>query len=149
VLHQQVVVLVVVIELSVDQEVLVVVEQYQLKLLVVELLVKEMMVELVVPIREDQDQERITVAAVAVVRLQLELMEHLDHIQDQQEAEQEELDLQLLLLLDLPPNLFILQILHAEELLCVDNLLVVAEVETDMHLVLLKQVELEVVEKVD
>jgi hypothetical protein len=89
------------------------------------------------------------VAAVAVVRLQLELMEHLDHIQDQQEAEQEELDLQLLLLLDLPPNLFILQILHAEELLCVDNLLVVAEVETDMHLVLLKQVELEVVEKVD
>jgi hypothetical protein len=149
VLHQQVVVLVVVMELSVDQEVLVVVEQYQLKLLVVELLVKEMMVELVVPIREDQDQERITVAAVAVVRLQLELMEHLDHIQDQQEAEQEELDLQLLLLLDLPPNLFILQILHAEELLCVDNLLVVAEVETDMHLVLLKQVELEVVEKVD
>jgi hypothetical protein len=149
VLHQQVVVLVVVMELSVDQEVLVVVEQYQLKLLVVELLVKEMMVELVVPIREDQDQERITVAAVVVVRLQLELMEHLDHIQDQQEAEQEELDLQLLLLLDLPPNLFILQILHAEELLCVDNLLVVAEVETDMHLVLLKQVELEVVEKVD
>ncbi len=141
--------MVVVMELSVDQEAQVVVEQYQLKLLVVELLVKEMMVELVVPIREDQDQERITVAAVAVVRLQLELLEHLDHIQDQQEAEQEELDLQLLLLLDLPPNLFILQILHAEELLCVDNLLVVAEVETDMHLVLLKQVELEVVEKVD
>jgi len=144
-----VVVLVVVMELSVDQEAQVVVEQYQLKLLVVELLVKEMMVELVVPIREDQDQERITVAAVAVVRLQLELLEHLDHIQDQQEAEQEELDLQLLLLLDLPLNLFILQILHAEELLCVDNLLVVEEVETDMHLVLLKQVELEVVEKVD
>tara|TARA_R100001224_G_C3987497_1_gene138077 strand:+ start:363 stop:671 length:309 start_codon:yes stop_codon:yes gene_type:complete len=101
-----VVVLVVVMELSVDQEAQVVVEQYRPKQVVAELLVKEMMEELVLPIQEDQDQEQITVVELVAVLLQQELLEHLDLIQDQQEAEQEELDLQLLLLLDLPLNLF-------------------------------------------
>ena len=149
VLHQKEVVLVVVIMLSVDLEDQVVVEPYQLELVVVELHVKETMVELVVQIQEDQDQEQIMVLELAVELLQLELMEQVDLTQDQQEVEQEELDLQLLLLLDVPLNLFILQILHVEELLHVEFLLVVAVVETDIIMVPLKQEVLVVAEKVD
>tara|TARA_R100000388_G_C7148950_1_gene113609 strand:+ start:249 stop:461 length:213 start_codon:yes stop_codon:yes gene_type:complete len=70
VLHLLVEVLALAVELLVQVEDQVVVDPCQLELEVVELLVRETMVELVVLIQEDQAQEQITVVVAVVVLLQ-------------------------------------------------------------------------------
>ena len=69
-LHLLVEVLALAVELLVQVEDQVVVDPCQLELEVVELLVRETMVELVVLIQEDQAQEQITVVVAVVVLLQ-------------------------------------------------------------------------------
>ena len=69
-LHLLVEVLALAVELMVQVEDQVVVDPCQLELEVVELLVRETMVELVVLIQEDQAQEQIMVVVAVVVLLQ-------------------------------------------------------------------------------
>tara|TARA_E500000318_G_C3468021_1_gene175348 strand:- start:168 stop:626 length:459 start_codon:yes stop_codon:yes gene_type:complete len=57
-----------------DQEVQVVEDVFQVDQVVVELYVKEMMVEMVLQIQEDQDQQQIMVLEVVVGHLLLEMM---------------------------------------------------------------------------